>query len=177
MVVTVRGLDPTFKLRTTGRTTDDVEVGHLGFDQQFHVQGATAMARARFDGPTREALLSRVWKDQTFVTVRSVDTLIKRLRKKIEANPADPATSTAITVTVTPAGRERPVGTATASQTATTIRIRIKVPKPRTTGRPMWLLRCCKALCKLSGPRRQRFPDLTSPVIRLEARADPRVSF
>jgi DNA-binding response OmpR family regulator len=39
---------------------------------------------------SREALLSRVWKDQTFVTVRSVDTLIKRLRKKIETNPADP---------------------------------------------------------------------------------------
>jgi DNA-binding response OmpR family regulator len=39
---------------------------------------------------SREALLSRVWKDQTFVTVRSVDTLIKRLRKKIETNPAGP---------------------------------------------------------------------------------------
>jgi DNA-binding response OmpR family regulator len=39
---------------------------------------------------SREALLSRVWKDQTFVTVRSVDTLVKRLRKKIEADPADP---------------------------------------------------------------------------------------
>jgi len=39
---------------------------------------------------TREALLSRVWKDDTFVTVRSVDTLIKRLRKKIEKNPAEP---------------------------------------------------------------------------------------
>src|SRR5437868_4865472 len=39
---------------------------------------------------SREALLARVWKDQTFVTVRSVDTLIKRLRKKIEENPADP---------------------------------------------------------------------------------------
>jgi DNA-binding response OmpR family regulator len=39
---------------------------------------------------SREALLSRVWKDQTFVTVRSVDTLIKRLRKKIENNPAEP---------------------------------------------------------------------------------------
>ena len=41
---------------------------------------------------SREALLSRVWKDQTFVTVRSVDTLIKRLRKKIESSPGDPAT-------------------------------------------------------------------------------------
>jgi DNA-binding response OmpR family regulator len=39
---------------------------------------------------SREALLTRVWKDDTFVTVRSVDTLIKRLRKKIESNPADP---------------------------------------------------------------------------------------
>ena len=40
---------------------------------------------------TREALLNRVWKDQTFVTVRSVDTLVKRVRKKIEANPAEPS--------------------------------------------------------------------------------------
>ena len=39
---------------------------------------------------SREALLSRVWKDQTYVTVRSVDTLVKRLRKKIEQNPAEP---------------------------------------------------------------------------------------
>ncbi len=40
---------------------------------------------------TREALLGRVWKDTTFVTERSVDTLVKRLRKKIEANPAEPS--------------------------------------------------------------------------------------
>ncbi len=39
---------------------------------------------------SREALLSKVWKDDTFVTVRSVDTLVKRLRKKVEKNPADP---------------------------------------------------------------------------------------
>jgi two-component system OmpR family response regulator/two-component system alkaline phosphatase synthesis response regulator PhoP len=39
---------------------------------------------------TREALLKRVWKDDTFVTVRSVDTLVKRLRKKIESNPGEP---------------------------------------------------------------------------------------
>ena len=40
---------------------------------------------------SREGLLSRVWKDETFVTVRSVDTLVKRLRKKIEGNPAEPS--------------------------------------------------------------------------------------
>ena len=39
---------------------------------------------------SREALLRRVWKDDTFVTVRSVDTLVKRLRKKIEEDPAEP---------------------------------------------------------------------------------------
>jgi two-component system, OmpR family, alkaline phosphatase synthesis response regulator PhoP len=40
---------------------------------------------------SREALLSKVWKDETFVTVRSVDTLVKRIRKKIEADTADPS--------------------------------------------------------------------------------------
>jgi two-component system, OmpR family, response regulator len=39
---------------------------------------------------SREALLSRVWSDQTFVTPRSVDTLVKRLRRRIEADPGDP---------------------------------------------------------------------------------------
>jgi DNA-binding response OmpR family regulator len=40
---------------------------------------------------SREALLSRVWKGDTFVTVRSVDTLVKRLRRKIEDDPSNPA--------------------------------------------------------------------------------------
>ncbi len=39
---------------------------------------------------SRETLLARVWKDDTFVTVRSVDTLVKRVRKKIERDPASP---------------------------------------------------------------------------------------
>ena len=41
---------------------------------------------------SRETLLARVWKDTTFVTVRSVDTLVKRLRKKIERDPSTPET-------------------------------------------------------------------------------------
>ena len=40
---------------------------------------------------SREALLSRVWPGQTFVTPRSVDTLVKRLRKRIEADTEAPA--------------------------------------------------------------------------------------
>ena len=39
---------------------------------------------------TRERLLSKVWQEQSFVTGRSVDTLVKRLRKKIEVDPASP---------------------------------------------------------------------------------------
>jgi len=39
---------------------------------------------------TRDRLLSRVWQEQSFVTGRSVDTLVKRLRKKIEIDPAVP---------------------------------------------------------------------------------------
>ncbi len=39
---------------------------------------------------SREALLTRVWPDQTFVTPRSVDTLIKRLRRRIEADTEAP---------------------------------------------------------------------------------------
>lgn len=39
---------------------------------------------------SREALLARVWPDQTFVTERSVDSLVKRLRRRIEKDPANP---------------------------------------------------------------------------------------
>ena len=39
---------------------------------------------------SREALLRRAWPDETFVTVRSVDTLVKRLRRKVEDDPAHP---------------------------------------------------------------------------------------
>lgn len=39
---------------------------------------------------TREALVNRVWKGDTHVTARNVDTLIKRLRQKIESEPAAP---------------------------------------------------------------------------------------
>jgi DNA-binding response OmpR family regulator len=39
---------------------------------------------------SREALLSRIWKNETFVTERSVDTLVKRVRRKIEDAAANP---------------------------------------------------------------------------------------
>ena len=39
---------------------------------------------------SREALLEKIWRGDTFVTVRSVDTLVKRLRRRIEIDPANP---------------------------------------------------------------------------------------
>jgi DNA-binding response OmpR family regulator len=39
---------------------------------------------------SREALLNKIWRGETFVTVRSVDTLVKRLRRRIEADMANP---------------------------------------------------------------------------------------
>jgi DNA-binding response OmpR family regulator len=39
---------------------------------------------------SREALVQRVWGEDMHITVRSVDTLVKRLRRKLEADQADP---------------------------------------------------------------------------------------
>jgi len=39
---------------------------------------------------SREALLGKIWRGDTFVTVRSVDTLVKRLRRRIESDHANP---------------------------------------------------------------------------------------
>jgi DNA-binding response OmpR family regulator len=39
---------------------------------------------------TRDRLLAKVWQGQAYVTERSVDTLVKRLRKKVEQDPAAP---------------------------------------------------------------------------------------
>src|SRR5262249_12855171 len=39
---------------------------------------------------SREALLAKIWRGDTHVTERSVDTLVKRLRRQIEPDPANP---------------------------------------------------------------------------------------
>jgi two-component system OmpR family response regulator/two-component system alkaline phosphatase synthesis response regulator PhoP len=39
---------------------------------------------------SRESLVQRVWGGDTHVTERSVDTLVKRVRRKIEADPSEP---------------------------------------------------------------------------------------
>ena len=39
---------------------------------------------------SRQALIARVWKGDTHVTERSVDTLVKRVRRKIEGEATEP---------------------------------------------------------------------------------------
>ena len=38
----------------------------------------------------RDALLAKVWGGDTYVTDRTVDTVVSRLRRKVEIDPQDP---------------------------------------------------------------------------------------
>jgi DNA-binding response OmpR family regulator len=83
-VVRIQGVEidvPRRRVRVEGR---DVELT----DQEFRLLHLLAShAGIVF---SREALLAKVWRGDTFVTVRSVDTLVKRLRRRIETDPAEP---------------------------------------------------------------------------------------
>ena len=83
-IILVRGIEidePRRKVRVSGR---DVELT----DQEFR------LLHLLITHPgivfSREALLTRIWRGDTFVTVRSVDTLVKRLRRRIESDPGNP---------------------------------------------------------------------------------------
>jgi DNA-binding response OmpR family regulator len=69
------------------RVTVDGEVAELT-DQEFRLLHLLATHPGIVF--SREALLSKIWRGDTFVTVRSVDTLVKRLRRRIEKDPAEP---------------------------------------------------------------------------------------
>jgi two-component system OmpR family response regulator/two-component system alkaline phosphatase synthesis response regulator PhoP len=82
--VTIHGIDidpARRRVRVEGREVDLT-------DQEFRLLHLLAThAGIVF---SREALLSKIWRGDTYVTVRSVDTLVKRLRRRIEADPANP---------------------------------------------------------------------------------------
>jgi DNA-binding response OmpR family regulator len=61
-----------------------VEVTSLEFDLLYLLASHPGIVFSR------EALLSRVWKGDTFVTERNVDSLIKRLRRRVERDPSQP---------------------------------------------------------------------------------------
>lgn len=72
---------PKRRVRVSGR---DIELT----DQEFRLLHLLAThAGIVF---SREALLAKIWRGDTFVTVRSVDTLVKRLRRRFEPDPASP---------------------------------------------------------------------------------------
>ena len=83
-VLTIRGIQidmPRRQVRVEGR---EIEVT----DQEFRLLHLLASHPGIVF--SREALLSRIWRGDTFVTVRSVDTLVKRLRRRVETDPASP---------------------------------------------------------------------------------------
>ena len=69
------------------RVTVDGEVAELT-DQEFRLLHLLATHPGIVF--SREALLAKIWRGDTVVTVRSVDTLVKRLRRRIEKDPAEP---------------------------------------------------------------------------------------
>lgn len=84
-LLTIRGIAidvPRRKVRVDSR---DVELT----DQEFRLLHLLATHPGIVF--SREALLSKIWRGDTYVTVRSVDTLVKRLRRRVEADPANPA--------------------------------------------------------------------------------------
>ena len=82
--VRVHGIDIDLSRRRVRIDGRDVDVT----DQEFRLLHLLAThAGIVF---SREALLGKIWRGDTYVTVRSVDTLVKRLRRRIEADPAHP---------------------------------------------------------------------------------------
>jgi DNA-binding response OmpR family regulator len=82
--IRIHGIDIDLARRRVRIDSRDVELT----DQEFRLLHLLAThAGIVF---SREALLARIWRGDTYVTVRSVDTLVKRLRRRIESDPAHP---------------------------------------------------------------------------------------
>ena len=82
--VTVHGVDidpARRRVRIAGR---EIELTDQGFRLLYLLATHAGIVFSR------EALLAKIWRGDTFVTVRSVDTLVKRLRRRIESDPANP---------------------------------------------------------------------------------------
>ena len=58
--------------------------------QDLMAQDTTVLATHRGRVLTRDQLLDAVWKETPFVTPRSIDVYIRRLREKIELDPRHP---------------------------------------------------------------------------------------
>lgn len=90
-VVLVRGplrIDSGKRVVTVQRGSVPAETIELT-RQEFDVLHQLAVRPGRVF--SRSALLEAVWKDDVYVTDRTVDTVMSRLRRKIEEDPRDPA--------------------------------------------------------------------------------------
>jgi DNA-binding response OmpR family regulator len=83
-LVRIHGLEVDLPRRRVRIEGHDIELT----DQEFRLLHLLATHAGIVFG--REALLAKIWRGDTFVTVRSVDTLVKRLRRRIEPDPANP---------------------------------------------------------------------------------------
>ncbi len=61
-----------------------IELTKQEFDLLYHLASRPGIVFSR------ASLLQSVWADDTYVTDRTVDTVVSRLRRKIERNPHDP---------------------------------------------------------------------------------------
>ncbi len=75
-------IDP--ERRTASVRGEPVELTRQEFDLLYQLAKRPGIVYSR------TALLQNVWTDDTYVTERTVDTVISRLRKKIERDPQDP---------------------------------------------------------------------------------------
>jgi DNA-binding response OmpR family regulator len=82
--VSVGGLEVDPARRQARLDGRDIELTTHEFDLLFWLASSPGIVFSR------EALVQRVWGGDTHVTDRSVDTLIKRLRRKLESDPAEP---------------------------------------------------------------------------------------
>ena len=84
----LRSFSFTFVLLSAGLTASADDFSYTGGFQTFDVLYLLASHPGIVF--TREALLERVWTNDTHVTERSVDTLVKRVRQKVEFDTRDP---------------------------------------------------------------------------------------
>lgn len=83
--ILVRGdleIDP--KRRAARRGGERVDLTSLEFDLLYHLASHPGRVFSR------DALLGTVWGDDRVVDNRSIDSLVSRLRRKVEPDPADP---------------------------------------------------------------------------------------
>jgi DNA-binding response OmpR family regulator len=83
-IVTTRNLSLDPQRRETKVRGEEIELTNQEFDVLYLLAARPGIVSSR------AALLNHVWSSDVSVTERTIDTVVSRLRKKIEKNPQDP---------------------------------------------------------------------------------------